>query len=175
MPFHTNRKYVVEVKHMPLAPDNIIYWQVFGNGEQIKNLLKLEDEFECTHIYLDNDVKINKSEVVLKEANDDLESSEVLQLKDNLLPKGLAPLEDLFDFNDVAKKPKIEPAGVGVEESNIGTIKSPKIVKLSKSLPPNEKQKYIELLKYFYDVFFWSYEDLKSYDTSIIQHTIPLK
>ena len=42
-------------------------------------------------------------------------------------------------------------------------------------LPPNEKLKYVELLKEFEDVFSWSYEDLKSYDTSIIQHTIPLK
>ena len=35
--------------------------------------------------------------------------------------------------------------------------------------------KYIELLKEFQDVFTWSYEDLKSYDTNIIQHTIPIK
>lgn len=46
------------------------------------------------------------SEVVLKEANDDSKPLEVSQLKDNLLPKGLLPLEDLFDFNYVAKKPK---------------------------------------------------------------------
>jgi hypothetical protein len=32
--------------------------------------------------------------------------TDVLQLKRNVLPKGLVPLEDLFDFNDVAKKPK---------------------------------------------------------------------
>lgn len=63
----------------------------------------------------------------------------MLQLKDNLFPKGLTPLEDLFDFNDVAKKPKIEPAGVGVEECNIGIEESPNIIKLSKSLLPNEK------------------------------------
>ena len=39
----------------------------------------------------------------------------------------------------------------------------------------DQKVKYVELLKEFQDVFAWSYEDLKSYDTSIIQHTIPLK
>ena len=30
-------------------------------------------------------------------------------------------------------------------------------------------------MKKYMDVFAWSYEDLKEYDTSIIQHTIPIK
>ena len=30
-------------------------------------------------------------------------------------------------------------------------------------------------MKKYTDVFAWSYEDLKKYDTSIIQHTIPIK
>ena len=30
-------------------------------------------------------------------------------------------------------------------------------------------------MKRYIDVFAWSYEDLKEYDTSIIQHTIPIK
>ena len=30
-------------------------------------------------------------------------------------------------------------------------------------------------MKKYMDVFVWSYEDLKEYDTSIIQHTIPIK
>jgi hypothetical protein len=49
------------------------------------------------------------------------------------------------------------------------------MIKLSKSLPLEQKHKYIELFKEFVDVFSWSYEDLKSYDTSIIQHKIPIK
>ena len=54
-------------------------------------------------------------------------------------------------------------------------MKKPKLVKLSKTLPPHTKQKYIEIFKEFKDVFAWGYEDLKSYDTKIIQHKIPLK
>ena len=30
-------------------------------------------------------------------------------------------------------------------------------------------------MKRYTDVFAWNYEDLKDYDTSIIQHTIPIK
>jgi hypothetical protein len=98
-----------------------------------------------------------------------------LQLKNNVFPRGLVPLEELFDFNDVAKKSKIEPSGKEVEECNIGTKEKSKMIKLYKSLSPEKKQKYIELFKEFVDVFSWSYEDLKSYDTSIIQHKLPIK
>ena len=31
------------------------------------------------------------------------------------------------------------------------------------------------MIKEFSDIFAWSYDDLKEYDTNIIQHTIPMK
>jgi len=96
------------------------------------------------------------------------EETKIIDLKDNHLPKGLTPLEDLFDSNDIPKKPKMEPLKVDIEEYNLGTEENPKMVKLSKSLPSNQKLKYVELMREFQDVFAWSYEDLKSYDTSII-------
>ena len=46
---------------------------------------------------------------------------------------------------------------------------------MSKSLLEKEKKKYIGLMKEFVDVFAWTYQDLRTYDTSIIQHKIPLK
>jgi hypothetical protein len=39
----------------------------------------------------------------------------------------------------------------------------------------NKRKIYVEFLKEYKDVFAWSYEDLKTYDTSIIEHKIPLK
>jgi hypothetical protein len=42
-----------------------------------------------------------------------------LKLRDNILPRGLIPLEELFDFDDEAKNPKIEPIGKEVEDYNI--------------------------------------------------------
>jgi len=81
----------------------------------------------------------------------------------------------MFDTNDVPRKPKLQPINTEIEEHNIGTAENPKMIKLSKNLPPDQKPKYIDLFKEFQDVFSWSYTDLKSYDTSVIQHTIPLK
>ncbi len=48
------------------------------------------------------------------------------------------------------------------------------MVKISKFLSADMKNKYVEMMKRFIDVFAWSYADLKQYDSSIIQHTIPI-
>jgi hypothetical protein len=84
-------------------------------------------------------------------------------------------LERLFNRNDVVVKGKGSNDDVDVTECNIGTKKDPKIFKLSSSLSREQRDKYVELLKEFAYVFSWTYEDLKTYDTSIIEHNIPLK
>ena len=100
---------------------------------------------------------------------------DIVQLKINIIPKGLVSLEKLFDNNDVARSPKIAVNEGDVEYCNIGTQEDPKIIKLSITISPKVKKKYINLMKEFSDVFSWSYEDLKFYDTSIIQHVISIK
>ena len=71
---------------------------------------------------------------------------EILQLKDNNIPRGLLPLEELFDRDDVSKNPTMVPTEKGVEDVNIGVADKPKIVKFSKSLSPEMKSKYIDLM-----------------------------
>ena len=100
---------------------------------------------------------------------------EVLQLKDNIIPRGLIPLKELFYQDDVARKLSLVPIDKGVEDVNLRTSDKPKLVKLSKTLSPEVKAKYVKLLSEFSDVFAWDYSDLKVYDKNIIQHTIPIK
>ena len=87
----------------------------------------------------------------IAENSTDLENEdlEVLQSKDQSLLKGLVPLEELFDLNDVAKKPKLEPIESEVEECNIGSEEKPKLIKISKTLHVHIKLKYIEIFKDF--------------------------
>jgi hypothetical protein len=84
-------------------------------------------------------------------------------------------LERLFDRNGVVVKFKGSTRNVDVYECNIGTEEDPKYVKLSRCLSKEKRDKYVKLLKEFSDVFSWKYEDLRTYDTSIIEHKIPLK
>ena len=163
---------------------------MFASDEQINNFLTLEKEFSNSNIDEDTVIEFdqtNELEIEISEENtiqmlhptnftntemQDLKQmdvdeimegeSEVINLKGNHLPKGLTPLEDLFDSNDIPKKPKMEPLKADIEEYNLGTEENPKMIKLSKSLPPDQKLKYVELVREFEDVFVWRYEDLKS-------------
>ena len=148
---------------------------MFDNDNQINNFLALEEKFSSTNVdgdtisefdptnQIETDISAENATQMLhptkftKEEIQDLKEievdeiiegeSEIINLKDNHLPKGLTPLEDLFNFNDIPKKPKMEPLKADIEDYNIGTEENPKIVKLSKSFPPDQKLKYVELIK----------------------------
>ena len=47
----------------------------------------------------------------------------------NHIPRGLVPLENIFDQNDVARDPKMKPVDDVIEEKNIGTKENPRIIK----------------------------------------------
>ena len=68
---------------------------------------------------------------------------DIIQLKSKFIPKGLIPLDNLFDRNDVSKKPKVQPNEDDIQDQNIGTKDDPKIIKLSQSLFVDEKKKYM--------------------------------
>ena len=55
IPFRSTCPYTVEVKCRPTVPDNIRYWQVFGNDDQIEDFLQCKNDFECTNIDLENE------------------------------------------------------------------------------------------------------------------------
>ena len=124
---------------------------MFDNDVQINNFLNLEEEFSSTNIDIDTvgiidqkdeiqtDISVESANQMLhptKFTNKEMqdlkgieideiieEESEIIDLKDNHLPKGLIPLEDLFDFNDILKKPKMEPLKANIENYNLGNEK----------------------------------------------------
>ena len=175
-PFSPLHKYTAEIKHRPIVPDNVKYWQIFSEDEKIYHFLNNEQEFQ--NFQIDNDCNIDSPcnidsifcqiddlhvhnfvipTIFTQSDIDDLEKVDIeemmedepdlIDLKHNILPRGLTPLEDLFDSNNVPKRPKMEPVRSNIEECNEGTNEKPKMIKLSKSLSPEEKVKYIELLK----------------------------
>jgi hypothetical protein len=69
----------------------------------------------------------------------------------------------------------LQPQPEEVEDYNVRTNEDPKMVKISKFLLAQIKSKYVELLRNYKYVFSWSYDDLKTDDTSLIEHNIPLE
>ncbi len=98
-----------------------------------------------------------------------------MQLPTNFIPKGLVPLERLFDKNDVPIKPLDKKNIEDVFYCNLGTTKDLRFVKIFKALSGKQRAKYEKPLQNFFDIFAWKYDDLKTFDEDVIQHRIPLK
>ena len=81
----------------------------------------------------------------------------------------------MLKFTDTLLKPVVQSSEENVVECNIGSVEQPRMVKISKALAAEQRNMYIKLLKEHVDVFAWSYEELRTYDTGIIQHKFPLK
>ena len=58
---------------------------------------------------------------------------------------------------------------------NLGLEAEPKYVNLGKCCSPREICKFIKLYQQHKDIFSWTYEDLRTFVTRIIQHVIPIK
>ena len=97
---------------------------------------------------------------------------------DNFIPKGVRTLERIFNLNEKFKRPanmKTQSSSLQFELINLGTETKPKYVNLGKCCSPAQRKKFISLFNQYKDVFAWTYEDLKTYDTSIIKHVIPIR
>ena len=107
IPIFPNKKYEVQVKHRPSIPHNVKNWQVFEDNHQIKIFLENYGEFVNTQI--DDENQLEEEESFPTEGKIEylnvFGGKEVIQLKNNSILKGLVPLEELFDRNDVAKNP----------------------------------------------------------------------
>ena len=98
--------------------------------------------------------------------------------KGHVIPKGIANLENIFDLKERFKGPKNAKTGISCPlhiTVNLGTLEALKNVNLNKTIYKGERKSYLKLFRQYQNVFMWSYKDLKTYDTHIIQHTIPLK
>ena len=99
----------------------------------------------------------------------------IVQLPNNYIPRALVPLEELFDHNDISFKPAKKELDPAIQEKIIGSQNRPKLINFSTGLNADQKSEFCSLIKEFADVFSEEYSDLKTYDTNIIQHRIPLE
>ena len=135
-PVAGQKEYQVEIVNRLSIPDNSKYWQVFEDDMQIRRFLELSGEFVNTHIDTENNddetfESDEENETEKKDAEKlrkTLGGKDIIQLKNNFIPRGLIPLENLFDQNDVAKNPKVKPVGDAVKDKNIGTEENHKII-----------------------------------------------
>ena len=88
-----------------------------------------------------------------------------------MIPKSIVKMEHLYDMHDKFKKPtncKMHSLSMKYEMINLGTKEDPKNVNLGLGCSSQEKAAFVKLFKEYKDVFAWTYEDLKTFETSIM-------
>ena len=140
---------------------------MFEDDEQIINFLHFEDMFKG--LVIDDE----QHEALLQAS-----TSEEKPEHSNIIPKNIVRLEKLFDLQEKFRRPtntKARSWTLIYEFVNLGIEQEPKNINLGKNCTSAEKAAFMKLFKEYKDIFAWTYEDLKTYDTKIIQHVIPLK
>lgn len=120
IPSNVKGKYRVEVRHRPTILDNNGHWKVFENDKQVENFLLMKEAFARMRWERDSEWGDADKESFINQMKEKLDKQgpelKILHLKDNILPRVLVPLEELFDQNDVAKSLKLAPVREGIEE-----------------------------------------------------------
>ena len=85
-------------------------------------------------------------------------------------------LPELPEFTAIQKQD--EPSTLvqdPTEDINIGSEDNPKILKIGFCLSTDEKEKLIDFLKQYQEVFAWTYEDMPGLDPKLVEHRLVLK
>ena len=166
------------MNYRPFVLDSVNYWKFFKDDTQLKRFLELIEDFSAMNIdHRDNEDDAKNLVQVDKDGTTEMVPNivghKILLLKNNFILKGLVPLEQFFEKNDVSIKPVVHLTTKYVDKINIGIVEDPKCIKVSQSLSNEHKNNYPSIFKQHLDVFSWMYKDFKTHDTSIIQLRIP--
>jgi hypothetical protein len=112
VPFPPKFRYDVEVKYRPSIAENVKHWKVFEDHLEVKRFLEIVEEFLEMHI--DQDA-VSEEELDGGNFENKIVECDIVQLPNNHIPRGLVPLEIIFDGNDVSLKGE-------VSEEHTGTI-----------------------------------------------------
>ena len=109
---------------------------------------------EFSNISIDRDDENGEAEIHVAEVLQDIViGHKIIELKTNHLPKGLVPLERLFDHNDVSRKAIIQTEETDVVDCDISPDTIPRLVKISRKLSQKQRRAYVELMKQYSDIF----------------------
>lgn len=115
--------YEAQVKYKMYLLDNVKYWKVSEDDEEINRFLQVIGEFSETRIDQENETI---EECGQPKLNSEIGKRSIVQLPSNYIPKGLVPLERLFNHNGMPYKLAKTKNESVVYKHNIGSIAHPK-------------------------------------------------
>ena len=131
--------YEVQMKHRPSFPDNVQHWKVFEDDDEINRFPKVIDEFSKMQIDQENEALEENPRSQLRNK---IGEDSIVQLASNHIPKGLVPLEKLFDQNDVPYKTAQKEGQSAICKHDIGSLDQPRYINLSTHLSAAHSAKY---------------------------------
>lgn len=153
-------RFSIELIFRPSIPDNVTNWRIFNDDPDIVSFLTLDGSY--TNQIIDED----RHDKQLQQES-----------TNTTMPKLVVKLEYLYGLKDRFKRStnsKLQSSTLNYELVNLGTDTNPQNINLGLGLAPKEILAYVRLFKQYKSVFSLNYDDLKTYDTSIIKHTIPM-
>ena len=111
-------KYPIELRYRPSVPDNIKHRKAFHDDLEINQFLELTGEFSTSVI--DEDEAIETYHIISFLENS-ITNHNIIELKGNLIPKGIVHLERLFSKDDTLSTLTMQSSEENVISCNIGT------------------------------------------------------
>jgi ribonuclease HI len=115
-PMPPRLNYEIQVKYRPSLLDNIKYWKVYEDDDEINRFLQVVDEFSDMHVDQQN---LNVEESQKPKLKQKSSQHDIAQLPKNYIPLGLVPPEKLFDHNDIPYNPDKKEKEPVVHEHNM--------------------------------------------------------
>ena len=138
------------MQYRPSLPDNVQHWKVFEDDDEVNRFLQVIDEFSEMQIDQENEALEESPHSQLRNK---IGKDSIVQLPSNHIPKGLIPLERLFDQNDVTYKAAQKENQSTVCKNDIGSPGQPRYINMSSHLSANQSSEYCNLMKQFADAF----------------------
>ncbi|RDY03906.1 hypothetical protein CR513_12450, partial [Mucuna pruriens] len=129
------------------------------------------------HAFFYNAIKTNSpnTETSLQIDNssltsDNADKSSRPEARENLEEEALEELERLLE----QERPRLQSGVEEIEVINLGEGDEVKKIRVGKLMPPDLRQRLVELLREYIDIFAWSYRDMPGLYTIIVEHRLPL-
>ena len=156
----------VELMFRPSVTDNITNWWVIDDDVEMINFIHMEDTFKGSIIE-----KYQHQQVL------SISIQEYQRQLENTFPKPMVKMEKFYDLQDKFKKTtncKTNNSTMKFEVVNLGS-RATQNINHGIFWTLVERASFTRLFKEYKDILVWTYDDLKTFDTKIIQHVILLK
>ena len=96
----------------------------------------------------------------------------------NIIPKSVISMENFYDLQYKFRQTincKTQSSTLNHTPVNLGIEHEPRFINLGIHCSHDERKSFIKLYREYKDFFDWTYDELRTFETTIMNHNIPMK